>query len=99
VNPPAVISVTADHIRDGEPQNVDECPIALALLEQWPGGLRGVHVDTNAIYAWPGAGGELEAKPPAGAVEFINAYDNGDPDYVAPFTFAVEWIDQDGVSL
>jgi len=89
------IHVTADHIRSGEPENCEECPIALAIAEAWAGA--GVEVSQDEIWLWPvwdSLGGCLTAQTPSEVRAFITAYDSEDydrEDAVKPFTFTVEW--------
>jgi hypothetical protein len=95
VSAPRVIRVTAGHITRGVPQNCGRCPIALAIRDAW--GLSTVEViaDINELIVYPG-GLFFRTETPSDVAAFMNAYDNDGPDYVAPFEFAVEWIDQDG---
>jgi hypothetical protein len=88
------IRVTADHIKRGEPQDSEKCPIALAMKEQ-----RGDYVDVDGCHAWyhpPGNdGGALTADLPEEARKFVDRFDHGD-ETAGPFEFTVEWRDPEG---
>jgi hypothetical protein len=53
------VPVTEEHIAAGRPASTAECPIALAVLQAFPG-LEGVLVCHDDAHAWRGEGGVRE---------------------------------------
>jgi len=82
------IYVTDDDIRDGDPANCSECPIALAISRAVPN--VAVHVFDDSIIIMPFADGEsnFTLTLPVNACNFIHYFDNGLP--VQPFSFQLD---------
>ena len=80
------LRVTQDHIDDGKPDHVCECPIALALKETLKErGIRAIHlaVEDNYVRLWvPGEGFSRlhRAELPEEAKTFIQKFDYAFPD-------------------
>jgi hypothetical protein len=82
-----VVRVTADHIKYGEVQDCEKCPIALAVLDAISNPAQ-VDVNQDIITLWlPGA--TWVADPPHVAKSFIEDFDNCAT--VAPFDFTLTW--------
>jgi hypothetical protein len=79
------ISVTAEHIALGIPEDPYCCPLSLAIEKSLPGKYPAVGIDCvlNEL------DGNQIADLPQEATSFIIAFDNGDP--VVPFTFELEF--------
>ncbi len=75
------IKITRKHIKSGEPESADSCPIALALMEL---GFdqTSLHVFCSKIKA-----NKAEIKLPISARKFISAFDDHKP--VKPFSFNI----------
>ena len=80
------LRITQDHIDDGKPDHVCECPIALALKETLKErGIRAIHlaVEDNYVRLWvPGEGFSRlhRAELPEEAKTFIQKFDYPFPD-------------------
>jgi len=86
-----VISVTAEDIRDGEPESACACPIALAIARLLDASTEDedVIVGREVILIRP-LGVLIDYELPASAAQFIRAFDNGDA--VEPFTFTARLV-------
>ena len=81
------INVTQDHIDRGQRQNCEECPIALAVKEQFPDKVWNISVEEELFIDWKdGPYGESFIFPEI-ASAFIVDFDNNQP--VGPFSFKV----------
>lgn len=99
---PKTIRVTAEHIEEGIPQDCEDCPIALAIVEQWDGPINhhDIAVDNRevlVIQRHRGGQRSFTAQLPPEAMRFVQSFDDGYQ--VEPFEFTVEWIDEDGVGV
>jgi hypothetical protein len=84
------IRVTAEHIRLGKPEQCTSCPIALAILDAFPG-ITGVAVNPGWATAYRGDDDPvLDAFLPKEASQFIDDFDDLLP--VTPFEFQVTWL-------
>ena len=93
MNAPKTIRVTAEHIAQGWRGSACNCPIALALKDEWPGAeveVSGPDIEVSADRLWL-------AQCDDTAMDFIVRFDAGAD--VQPFEFDVEWLDPDGVSF
>jgi hypothetical protein len=82
------IEVTEEDIRKGQPQGVDDCPIALAIYRQGiVDGYEHIDVDKDGIHREGKRWGLRRAsgRLPRAARQFIDDFDIGRP--VAPFAF------------
>lgn len=79
------IRVTKDCIKDGDKDNMDYCPIGLAMRRRSDFG--DVKVDQEAIYFTRGERHYVRVLP-QDAQDFIARFDDGKP--VEPFTFEIE---------
>jgi hypothetical protein len=79
-----IVSVTAGHIAAGKREDCENCPIALAFAEVFPGS---PYIDEFSCMITDDDGAEVEFDLPDEALEFIAAFDDGLP--VAPFSFTV----------
>src|SRR6267154_1413791 len=83
------IRVTADYIIKGRPEQCSKCPIALAILDAFPG-ITGVAVNPGWATAWRGDDDPvLDAYLPKEASQFVDDFDGLMP--VTPFEFALTW--------
>lgn len=78
------VVVTQEHIDKGKRCDGVRCPIALALDP-----IDGISVDTEEICLHGMGYSGTDPKLPAEAVEFISAFDEGEP--VQPFEFDIDW--------
>jgi hypothetical protein len=90
----AIVSVTAEHIAAGKREDCENCPIAIAFAEVFPGV---PYVDEFTCMITADDGTEVEFDLPDEALAFIAAFDDGGAECVAPFTFAVSPVVLDGV--
>ena len=90
MSPPAVIRVTTAHIIKGTPQSCSLCPVALAIAEACNISPHGVIAASDVLTVYIGHD-IFRAPAPPEVGEFMGAYDNAAPAYVAPFQFTTEW--------
>lgn len=77
------VQVTQKHIDEGQASHCERCPIALAMLEQYPVGKgRTWYVDGEAAFT----GGNHQWLPLI-AQDFIHEFDENGGDAVGPFDF------------
>lgn len=88
MKPPATIRVTAEHIAQGVPCESYNCPIALAICEQWQPGASQASVWADAIVSLP-SGDSWTAKLPDAAFRWLTEFDEEVP--VEPFEFELNW--------
>ena len=81
------VTVTTDHIAAGKREDCENCPIALAVAEIFPGT---PYVDEFTCIITAIDGSETEFDLPDEAREFIEGFDNGEN--VAPFAFDAELV-------
>lgn len=100
----AIVRVTADHIKHGEPKNPMGCPIALAINDQAT--VADIDVIDTDVYVCDllalveGKVRTVEtarAHLPDIAREFVKHFDRGQP--VQPIEFELTWIDQQGCEV
>jgi hypothetical protein len=93
------ITVTAEHIAEGKPDNCRDCPVALAILAAMPDARRvsvmqslegRTYTQIRVIpdSTRPANRTTLEADLPAEVARFVRAFDHGEP--VEPFSFTVD---------
>lgn len=76
------VTIKRKHIRNGQPNSPDYCPIAIALNEKFGGNAK-VNEDNLLLFG-------LNFHLPADAQYFIKRFDNGDP--VKPFSFELKTL-------
>jgi hypothetical protein len=90
------IEVTDEHIFQGQPNNDELCPIALALTEA-----TGVQWKVRYKTAWKSTSDRRHRHLPASAVEFVKAFDAKES--VEPFSFEIdaqrELLEQDNSDI
>ena len=84
------ITVTAQHIAAGVREDCENCPIALAILEAFPGvGYVAVGPGTCTIAPADGPTGATDVDLPESALNFIWDFDDGG--HPKPFTFTLDY--------
>ena len=78
-----IIKVTQKHIDEGDPGMCSDCPVALALLENYDN----VVVQNDEILCWLGIN-QIDFNVPVEVFDFIKAFDNHKS--VKPFEFELE---------
>jgi hypothetical protein len=81
------VSVTAEHVAEGEILNCEKCPVALAILAAIPQAEKAYADCWTAHVYTPGAW--YSADLPECASIFVRSFDNDEP--VEPFTFGLTW--------
>lgn len=80
-----IVSVTEEHIKNGEPKSFSGCPIALACKELFPN--CDIDVDLESIGVYPNNERYDFLMTPKKAQNFIKKFDDGEK--VKPFSFRV----------
>ena len=89
MNKRQTISVSAQDIHDGTPEDVEACPIALALGAEFPGAR--IAVDGTCLeVTFGGGGGYHERALPRSAMNFVENFDAERE--VEPFDFEIDPI-------
>ncbi len=81
------ISVTAEHIAKGEPENRERCPVALAIMDALPNATA-IEVTGTLLSISHGEQFFTTRLPPK-ASEFVRDFDDSEP--VQPFTFDLDY--------
>jgi len=82
------VRVTAGHIAKGTRSDPCACPVAHAVMDALPSPCE-VDLYVGRIYIRPDAGDLVIVEQPASVIDFIEAFDDGQP--VQPFEFTLDW--------
>jgi len=82
------INVTAEHIENGVRENCERCPVALAIMDAFPGA-SGIYVESRVFSISRDGYRRDEIKLPREASEFIWDFDASKT--VQPFSFELDY--------